>query len=864
MGRIFRGIFTNTQVDYTDNSGNEQDIYVLIKEQKSNLPYGLNVEQIPSGTQLLLRFSWVYQSSMSALELAYSPTGQDDWNTQTIGYPDATNHYDWLVDNGDYDFRFIVYLMDGSTETYYISAGYYVDIELADAPTVIRTIDNNEDKFTQIRSKAVELRLHTNSDINVMTFAGGGDNQYKVEIGINSESNIIYTGWLSISDLSQTFQPDPNVLVLTATDGLGFLQGLPLTDFSGNVPEYEHSLLTYIAWCLAKTGLQLDIAIEMNLLEKDATIGDLDDHFYKFVYLNALTFETNINEREDCYSVLQKILGEFCFISQQKNTWYIRSIDEIGNSTSKIAYFDYQGTAIEERTESDTLKYIGSDSSTYDMAFMNDDAVLSLLRPYKFVKHTYNYEYPQELVCNLDFSRGDVITAPDFSQPTSQGVYAPDCWILAAGNNGLTGTWWDSLYQAGAYGHLIKDYEYGYEKDRYIKIQHYNVTGTDYVHYLKGRPFNVMQGDKITISVDVKFDADIASSNPVQVRLEPLTGSKVYDWNYSDDSSVNAWVEKNKLPSALIADNPLSTVWRLQNAKAGEWKTISSEIEVPKSGLVYIRLCTNSNLFVPYYFSNLNVTINSKINGSYQKYNGQYNLSEQDVDNKASREENVYITDAPKLEMKGCLLKKAGLLEKFSGTITWTNYSSFGITGYYNAIILKGMELVITGGTNAGRYIVVNVEYNSTPNLTTVTLDKETTFEVVSGTISQQLYSFTEGFYSVLQYPAGPPDLADYLPYGQIQNQAVWNQFNRVFTTFEGTIDGLETNVIDSYDRPNLPDLLHTFEIKDSHPATDNKRFMLLHYDQDLDSCEWGIYIQEVLDSTIAKSYDGHSFKYIQ
>ncbi len=48
--------------------------------------------------------------------------------------------------------------------------------------------------------------------VNAMTFGGGGDTQYKVEVAVNSESDIIYSGWLSLSDLGQTFQPDPNVL----------------------------------------------------------------------------------------------------------------------------------------------------------------------------------------------------------------------------------------------------------------------------------------------------------------------------------------------------------------------------------------------------------------------------------------------------------------------------------------------------------------------------------------------------------------------------------------------------------------------------------------------------------------------------
>lgn len=880
MAKIFRGIFTNSQVDYTDNSGNEQDIYVLIREKNLLLPYNLHVTidtSVGDGNELL-RFFWEdLPAGVSSIEVAYSPAGQNDWTTHTITSPVSNSFYEWLVPAESYDFRYILYIPAGLDETYYISADYYIDIELADAPTVIRTIDNDEDKFTPIRSKAVELRLHTNSDVNVMTFAGGGDNQYKVEIGINSESNIIFTGWLSISDLSQTFQPDPNVLVLTATDGLGFLQSVPLTDFDGNIPEYEHPLMSYITWCLDKTGLQLDIAIEMNLLEQDASITDLNGHFYKYIYLNALTFETNVNEREDCYSVLKKILGEFCFISQQKNTWFIRSVDEIGQNTSKITYFDYRGNPILQRTEEDTLKYIGSDNSVYDMAFMNDDALLSLLRPYKFVKHTFNYEYPTELVCNSDFSRGTVITAPDFSLPTSQGIYAPECWKFAAGNDGLTGTWWDSQPQAGAYGHLIKDYEYGYEKKRYVKIQHLNVAGADYVHYLKSKPIKVLKGDRITISVDVGQDTTLTTVNPVHVRLEPFAGTKAYDWNF-DSTLINAagkyvtneWVEKNKLPSLPIADNPLSTTWKMDlqtvdpDADLPVWNSIEGVIEIPADGLIYIRLLTNFNIFVPYYFSNLNVKIDTKINGSYASYTGQYHISEQDVDNKASREEQVYMTDAPGLSMKGCMLKKSGTQQLYSGTINWSNYNSFSLPGFWTPVFFDGMEIIISSSSNAGTYNVVNVEYDSTPNVTTITIDGDTVFGADTGTIVQQLFGFTEGFYSVLEFPAGPTDTADYLPYGQIQNQAVWNQFNRVFTAFEGNIDGLETNVMDANGRYNLPDLLHTFELKDSHPATDNKRFMLLHCDQDLDQSEWEMYIQEVLDSTIAKTYTGHSFKYIQ
>ena len=57
-----------------------------------------------------------------------------------------------------------------------------IDIDLADNPVTIRVVDNNEDKFTPIRSKSCEIRVHTNPNINIITFGSGGDNQYKVQI----------------------------------------------------------------------------------------------------------------------------------------------------------------------------------------------------------------------------------------------------------------------------------------------------------------------------------------------------------------------------------------------------------------------------------------------------------------------------------------------------------------------------------------------------------------------------------------------------------------------------------------------------------------------------------------------------------
>jgi hypothetical protein len=783
MANFYKGSFVNTQVDYSDNSPNEQTIYVKITNTAEN---------------------------------------------------DLTE----------------------------------VELETADAPVVLQTVDNSEDKFTPIKSKSCNLRVFTNDEVNAMTFAGGGDQQYKVEIAVGTESDVIFTGWLSISDLGQTFQPDPNVLELTATDGIAFLRDLPLSDNEGRYLTGPHPLVKYISWCLQKTGLELPIWIEMNLLEVSATYDVAADHFYNMLYINAQTFETSIGELENCFSVLEKILKEFCDISQQKNVWFIRSTDEAGYAIKRVCKFDYAGDPI----AFDAPFLVKDIGANYDIAFMNDDARLSLQRPYKAVHHTFDYNYPAEIVQNIDFERGEVVSAPDPTAANSTGVYRPEGWVLARAGDGTGGAWLDLYQQAGARGELIKEFEYGYEKERYFVVEHEDVSGADFIHYLKSTPFYVQKGDKLQISVDVGQDVNINTINPIHVWLEADTN--YYTWQYDNtnpSSIINQWVSKPKPLTASISDNPFTEMWRtnLDNAldstdELPKYTNISSELEVPANGRIWVRLAVNSNIFAPIYFNNLSINLTPRINGSYAKYKGQQHTSEQQVDNMAVRNETVYVSDALRIEMKGALLLTELGDTLYNGNAIFAAGNGVNLDGFYTPFFnINDYVDVSFTSLNNGKYRIVAVEYSLIPNKTILTFAEPTQSETV-GAAQLKAYDYTlsGNFYDSIEFQGSPPQ-EDQLPYGQHQNQAVWNQYNRVFTAFEATCDGLDTDK--TYDGlPDLPDLLHVYRQRDTHPATTNKLFKLLHFEQDTDNCEWGLYMIEVVDSTIPKTYEGHSFKYIQ
>lgn len=776
MANYYKGSFVNTQVDYSDNSANEQTIYLTI--------------------------------------------------TNTA-------------------------VFDGSE----------VELELADAPVVLQTVDNSEDKFTPIKSKSCTLRIFTTPTVSAMTFADGGDTQYKVEIAVNNESDVIFTGWLSLSDLGQTFQPDPNVLTLIATDGIAFLRDTPLTDDDDRFLTNNHPLIRYISWALKKTGLELEIWVQMNLLEEDAIYDSPLYHFYNTVYLNAQTFEEQVGTLENCYSVLEKILGEFCILSQQKNVWFIKSVDEANYSSFRICKFNADGEPIEYITETYT-KNIGS---TQDIAFMNDDARLSLIRPYLSVEQTFDFDYPIEIITNLAFDRGALI---DDTNPLEK-IYKLDNWTMIQGVPGYY-----AAPSSTVTIHRIFNAD-DYETDRYIVLT--PKTGQSYslnlVNYARSEAFYIQEKDKFSVSIDWRLPNNIGPGGNGNCDLMkavlygddgswwllgvPTVGSTTYTWYNTQNWTTNT----GKASISVDFDIDLT-----------EWQNVTWEAPpAPVNGRLYIWVnqfnqLNSGNDDVNIWYANLNFDYVPLINGSYQKYSGQRHKSEQVIDTIASRSNSVFMTDAPKREIKGAMMKKAGTDLGYSGNAIFANGNAVTLNGFQTPYFnVNDYVSIINTTSNNGIYRIVEVSYSNALNKTTLGFEQTTVNEIdASTTINVFTYELVESFYDSILWPGGGGPSTAFYPYGQHQNQAVWNQYNRVFSAFEATCDGLDTDKVDALNLPDLPDLLHLYYQTDSHPATDDKQFMVLHFEQDTDNCEWNLYMVEVGDTNYPKTYIGHSFKYIQ
>lgn len=280
-GRIYRGEFVNT-LPGVDNAIVEQTVRIDISDTETGSEPGLEFTGVYSGsglsillyppladmspdyaTRLALFNEWAaFFVDGMVVHIEGLTGGTVEYNVVTASYnpplpPPAiatpgsitlTTQQTVLSETHE----------DGITYTS-ITEAEIIPLEMAGDPFHISTIDNNEDKFTTIRSKQGTIKIHTNTAIDINTFCEGNDEKFKVDAFV--DDLLIKTGYLTIPDMQQEFMPNPNELELTSTDNLGILKEQDTTDFENQLPVGDYRIMNWIAWCLKKTGLSLPINI---------------------------------------------------------------------------------------------------------------------------------------------------------------------------------------------------------------------------------------------------------------------------------------------------------------------------------------------------------------------------------------------------------------------------------------------------------------------------------------------------------------------------------------------------------------------------------------------------------------------------
>ena len=737
----------------------------------------------------------------------------------------------------------LVHILDHGNLINDADSEQFIDMTMAGEPITGLTRNNDEDKFSPILSTTVELLVHTDDSVSINTFAGGDDNRWEVKIWLVNQ--IWFRGFLKLDDIQQDFMPDPNELLLTASDNLEILNDVPLTDTNGDTIRGYNKIITYIANALKKTGLELEIKVINNIREQDTAtfvaadatfvtspnqigttagptyfaagkkirvsgtvnnnrvftiisvinsaptitlnvvetpvteiatnviFNDAEGHFYNHEYLEAKTFEGDeVGVSHDCFTVLEKILGEHCRLFQHWGQWWIISVDEIDSYDLKVFTFDADGVLDVNFTTTTYEKEIGIDKSIF---FINEDAIVKATIPHKYIKETYDFNYPIEIICNIDFSRGDLI-----DELVGYKTYVLDDWTHGKITGGLL------TFGAASNDTYIRRNEdnFGDETNRFLVLESEGAFASS----LKSCEIPVGADDRIIFSIDYNLSADngVSGSVSFNVAYLALHGADGTYWtmDYGSVGGINGkWFQSNGTFTSNL--RAIKDAYDATDVDQTEPRNLSvTSQQIPVDGYLYVILL-NSNFnssASDIHFSNLDFTYKAFINNGYRETRGYYNkITSVNTNNKVKREKEVLVSDPPRRIFKGALHK-----------------------------------------------------YNGSD------------------------YELTEGFFKWNIYHSTAPPAAQIRKYQEWQAWWVWNQFRLANREFDFAAQGIDSNALIST-TPNPISPLHKFLLTDTNESTTGRHFMLLHHEANIHLGEWTGFLSEVYNEAEGKNYGTES-----
>lgn len=565
-----------------------------------------------------------------------------------------------------------------------------IDIEASDEalpPAVMESVNTDDNKTTSIKPKRLNIGFNSgeydvdgvDEVVDVETFSDGGDDRYLVRLQIGDK--FPFLGNMVLDDNSEPFQPRPNQVRLSAADGLNSLKNIELDD-DGELPLGHYSIIDYIFMCLKDLhGIAGGIKVIMNLYEEDT--DPVTSHAWIDTYVDALTFEKDVDSREDKFTVLQKILDAFgCFIAHDDAGWWIIRWDEydvIGTSVlmHRCATF-LEGGTFTGYTSVDLTKHIAHDQEAeYEGYFLSQNTAQRRFQAKAGeVRHIYKLQQPKEVPCNAKFTRGelDILVFPN--------AYIPECWTLRRG--------WPGDYEATTITMRIAvEYDANdYEIERYLYLTPTSGTGVDDPpEYAECEPIEMHEKDKFELSINWKLStftpgAFASQHSLMRVRLHGDDGS---DWllgneNINDDTTPLKWWDTTNFTANLSAgDRDIDTTL----IEEQEWQSIDlgESPPLPVDGKVYIMLeqfnqtnSANDNMTIHY--SDLRFTYYPYINGTYHSIESQEVKVTADNGSRRTIEHEMFISDSPKKLLKGAL-------KKFDGS----NYVLTGNWNFYNELL---------------------------------------------------------------------------------------------------------------------------------------------------------------------------------
>lgn len=415
------------------------------------------------------------------------------------------------------------------------------------------------------------------------------------------------------------------------------------------------TLLQVLRKCFSATDLELETDIYCNLLE----INHLDTNsFLAQTLIDPQTFLKNATDYYDCFTILERELKRFHLtLFQAEGRWNIVRWDELRYYANNIPgfRFDKDFNLLQAVTMQDAVTAGIGEDTIAEFGLTNE-----IFRPFKYVKETFNYKQPPQLLRNYDFQQVGALLR---SYTTGSGVDLKRIKEYEM-------KWWEKgfTWTSGGNGLLVSSAE------RFIRVVSDSLDN-------EIQRFGVIKGNTV---VD---DPSAAASYKIEVNAgDTIKYSFSYRTSNSQPGNVNNIFDINLVTALPLTPKAANNrylgndgTWKATrnftfNVGSGdntnEWHNVEvTSDRIPFDGLLYIKLAQASFSSQETHYRDLRLEYIATINES-TKVIGHTHKSEQATKTKQKEDEEIYMDSSPRNSIMGTLFLNAttGILQKRAET----------------------------------------------------------------------------------------------------------------------------------------------------------------------------------------------------
>lgn len=467
------------------------------------------------------------------------------------------------------------------------------------------------------------------------------------------DDQIHFIGFATPGEGDASFLAQPYDVQISCTDGLGLLKGVNLLQQDGTEFRGMYRVIDYLAAALYRTSLNLNIRLYSNIYESsfDDRYTDPNSDTFNNAKQDFRTYQSSATSFYDCYTVLERMLGEGYRLFQWQDKWVVLRYAEMQESEGpKLWYteYDYQTNVLDAQQELNGAAFIMKQQVLHHI---NANQRIGSNFSVKSAKHTYNYETYPELPLNNKFERGTLFLP--YSDAT-HNAYLINDWTFGRTDPGSPSTFPPTMAATSDRAYRYSTINaFGIETSREIILEN---DGNPGHRFLMCTPFHVKQGDKVNIGFDFKFDPGGSGTKQIcYIFIVPDAGGLKWtlDSGNTPDSLPLTWLHSSAL--TFVSKSYVGEDW-------GNYSSFNLELpEAPATGMFYFCMLNFDSTNTRAYFKNFSLEYLPFVANGYVQVKGDYWKTLQNTDYKDVIDAEVFMSDSTVFVLKGALYRSDGV-----------------------------------------------------------------------------------------------------------------------------------------------------------------------------------------------------------